>query len=146
MTPVEASKPENAVPVFNNINRKPEEKKKKNALFKVGDQVRISKVKQTFEKGYKSNFSYEVYTIADVLPTDPITYKIKDWGGDPIEGSFYAAELLKTKVPDYYEVEKILDTRKVGKKKQSLVKWYGWDKKFSMWIDDDQISDIKKSS
>ncbi len=87
-----------------------------------------------------------MYTIADVLPTDPITYKIKDWGGDPIEGSFYAAELLKTKVPDYYEVEKILDTRKVGKKKQSLVKWYGWDKKFSMWIDDDQISDIKKSS
>jgi len=120
MTPVEAIKPENEVPVFNNINKKPKQNKsKKTALFKVGDQVRVSKVKQTFEKGYKANFSYEVYTITEVLQTDPITYQIEDWGGEPIEGSFYTNELLKTKVPDYYEVEKILETRKVGKKKQS---------------------------
>ena len=38
-----------------------------------------------------------------------------------IEGSFYEPELLKTKLPEYYEVESVLETRKVGKKKQSFV-------------------------
>ena len=75
-----------------------ESKQPKNK-FKVGDQVRISRVKGTFEKGYEPNFSYEVFTVKEVLDTNPITYKLVDYHDDPIEGSFYTQELLKTKVP-----------------------------------------------
>jgi hypothetical protein len=31
--------------------------------FKIGDQVRISKMKRTFEKGYLPNFCKEIFTI-----------------------------------------------------------------------------------
>ena len=31
--------------------------------FRIGDQVRISKVKRRFEKGYLPNFSKEIFTI-----------------------------------------------------------------------------------
>ena len=85
-----------------------------------------------------------MFTVSEVLKTTPPTYKLVDYWKEPIEGSFYEQELLKTKVPDYYEVEKVLETRKVGKKKEFLVKWYGWPSKFNMWIDESQISDIKK--
>jgi len=41
------------------------------------------------------------------LNTNPITYKLTEFDGSPIEGSFYASEMIKTAVPDYYEVEKV---------------------------------------
>ena len=91
--------------------------------FKVGDKVRISKIKQTFAKGYEANWSFEVFTISNVLKTTPITYKLVDYNNDPITGSFYTQELQKTTVPEHYEIEKIIETRKVGKKKQYLVKF-----------------------
>src|SRR5690606_32516648 len=110
--------------------------------FNAGDQVRISRIKGVFEKGMEPNFSHEVFTIDQVLDTQPITYKLKDYNNDVIEGSFYTQELLKTKTPDYYEVEKIIETRKVGKKKQFLVKFTGWSKRFNAWIDEDDMYDI----
>ena len=144
MTPTEASKPENEITVFNNLNLKPKRKEIKKAKFKVGDQVRISKIKKTFEKGFKHNWTFEVFTIEKVLDTEPITYKIVDFDNEPVEGSFYSEELQKTDVPDHYEVEEILETRKVGKKKEYLIKFLGWPAKFNLWVGEDQISDIKK--
>lgn len=143
MTPVEASKPENETTVLANFLKKPLKQTK--PTFKVGDKVRISKIKQTFEKGYATNWSFEVFSISEVLKTTPITYKIVDFNNDPIEGSFYSQELLKTTVPEHYEVEKILETRKKGKKKEYLIKFLGWPAKFNMWVGEDQVSDIKKS-
>ncbi len=144
MSPVEASKPENEVDAY--IYMYPDDgvQKKKHPRFEVGDEVRISRVKGIFEKGMENNFSFEVFKISKVLDTQPITYHITDYNGDVIEGSFYEQELLKTTVPDYYEIEKIIETRKVGKKKQSFVKFVGWPKKFSMWLNEDDIYDIPK--
>ena len=143
MTPTEGSKPDNESSVLSNILKKPIIKQPKR-MFKVGDNVRISKIKQTFAKGYEANWTFEVFTVDQVLSTVPITYKLKDFNGDPIEGSFYKQELQKTTVPEHYEIEKIIETRKVGKKKQVFVKWLGWPSKFSMWIDESQITDINK--
>jgi len=47
--------------------------------------------------------------------------------------------MIKTTVPDYYEVEKVLKTRKVGNKTESLVKWKGWPDKYNSWIGESQI-------
>ncbi|XP_067205393.1 uncharacterized protein [Linepithema humile] len=78
------------------------------AKFRVGDSVRVSKFKTVFEKGYTPNWSTEVFKIATVQRTNPVTYLIKDYRGDPVAGGFYEYELLKTAQPDVYLVEKVL--------------------------------------
>ena len=55
------------------------------------------KVLSKFEKGYKRNWTKEIFVVDEVNKTIPITYKIKDLEGEPILGSFYKEELSKTK-------------------------------------------------
>ena len=82
--------------------------------FKVGDQVRISKIKRKFEKGYLPNFSKEIFTVSKTVPRNPTVYKLKDYDGEELKGTFYDKELQKViKHDDMYEVEKIL--KKAGK-------------------------------
>ena len=144
MSPTDASEAENEVDAYIHMYPTKDTIKKKKPRFAVGDEVRISRVKGIFEKGMENNYSYEVFKISKVLDTQPTTYHLTDYNDDLIEGSFYEQELLKTKVPDYYEVESVLDTRKVGKKKQSFVKFVGWNKTFNMWLNDDDMYDIPK--
>ena len=84
MKPVEGSKKENEEKVFANLlgdliylNSKPEKTK-----FAIGDRVRISKYKrQVFDKGYRPNWTEDVFVVNEVLPTKPVTYKIVDFDG-----------------------------------------------------------------
>ena len=46
--------------------------------LKIGDQVRISKIKRTFEKGYLPNFSKGIFTVSKQIPRDLPVYKLKD--------------------------------------------------------------------
>lgn len=115
--------------IFNlNKNKCPRGNAKK---FKVGDCVRISKLKGVFEKGYTANWSAELFTIDKVLSTTPVTYQLRDFKGDRLEGGFYNEELLKAKYCDVYLVEKIVKTR--GNK--CLVKWYGFPSSENTWED-----------
>ena len=78
--------------------------------FKIGDQVRISKINRTFEKGYLPNFSKEIFTISKQIPRNPVVYKLKDYDGEELKGTFHEKELQKViKQDDVYEVEKILN-------------------------------------
>ena len=43
----------------------------KDAEFKIGDHVRISKYKNIFAKGYPSNWSEEVFVISKIKNTVP---------------------------------------------------------------------------
>ena len=63
--------------------------------FRIGDQVRIAKSKRHFEKGYTPNWTEEVFVIDQVLPTEPVTYKIRDLADEPIVGSFYEQQMQK---------------------------------------------------
>ena len=100
----------------------------KKPKFLVGDRVRISyKRRDTFDKAYLPNWTYEIFTISEIKQTNPWTYKIKDWQNEEIEGSFYESELQKTKQKkDVYLVEKILQKKTVKGKKMVLVKWFGY--------------------
>lgn len=105
--------------------------RKQRAKFKVGDSVRISKYKRTFEKGYTPSWTTEVFTIKTVQPTRPKTYKLEDHTGEELAGGFYEQELQKTKYKDTFLIEKILKR----KGNQAYVKWLGFDKKYNQWID-----------
>ena len=63
--------------------------------FKVGNKVRISKIKGKFDKGYLSHFSQEIFTISKTLARNPPMYKLKDFSGEKILGSFYSHQLQK---------------------------------------------------
>ena len=103
-------------------------------MFSVGDKVRITKKKNIFEKGYTPKWTEELFTITQVQYTDPPTYKISDYNGEEIQGSFYEQELQKT-TQEIFRIEKII--RKRGKK--SLVKWLGYPESFNSWVDNDAL-------
>jgi len=62
---------------------------------KVGDKVRITRKKGTFEKGYTARWTEEVFTVLEVRYTDPITYKVVDYNNEDMKRSFYEQELQK---------------------------------------------------
>ena len=64
--------------------------------FDIGYKVRISKRKRTFDKGYTSNWTEELFVIDKQLDTSHVTYNLKDFNGENIEGSFYEPELQKS--------------------------------------------------
>lgn len=97
MTPVEASKKCNEKQVYSNLYP-PEISKPIKPKFKVGDRVRITKKKKLFEKGFQTRWTRELFVVSQVLYTDPPTYKIKDLDEEEIIGSFYEAELQKSKI------------------------------------------------
>ena len=79
---------------------------KKNPKFKVGDNVRISKYKNIFAKGYTPNWSEEVFVINKVKNTVLWTYAISDLNSEEITGSFYEKELQNTQ--EEFRIEKLL--------------------------------------
>jgi len=95
--------------------------------------------RQPFKKGYLGRWSEEIFEIDACLPTVPLTYKLKDLAGDVIKGKFYEPEIQKVvkSDEDYFDVEKILKTRKRGGRIEYLVglKWVGYPPKFNLWTD-----------
>lgn len=98
--------------------------------YKINDYVRISKYKSLFEKGYTPNWSTEIFKVNKILQTNPKTYLLQDSTGQKINGSFYEFEMMKTKYPNIYLVEKII--RRKGSK--LYVKWLGFDSNNNSWI------------
>jgi transposase InsO family protein len=121
-------------------------KKRKKPKFKEGDFVRLSKLKGIFEKGYTGNFTEEIFIVDKVkLSSVPqIMYKVKDWSGELLEGSFYDKEmqLVAKGLEDFWKVEKIVAEEVVKGKKMSLVKWEGFPESMNSWIADANMIDI----
>ena len=126
MRPTNRSKKENKLRVWRNLypdhleinNMKPE--------FPVRDKVRISKKKKTFEKGYTTRWTEEIFMIIKVKHTSPVTYRFAVLNREEIMGTFYEPELQKTS-QELFRIEKVL---KSGKKK-SLVKSKGYSDDFN---------------
>ena len=109
--------------------------------YKIGDKIRISKTKRTFEKGYTPNFTIEIFTIEKILPTVPTTYVIKDLQNEVITGTFYEQELQKiseTSEP-IYRIEKVIKKKRENTKIKYFVKWLGYPEKFNSWIEDKDL-------
>ena len=97
--------------------------------FHVGDKVRITRKKGTFEKGFTPNWTEEVFTISRVKATKPPTHTIKDTLEEPVRCSFFEQE-RQLSVREIFGIERVL--RK--KKNQVYVKWKGYRNAFNSWI------------
>lgn len=111
--------------------------------YQVGDLVRISKVKGTFEKSYLPNWSEEMFRILQRHPREPVVYTLEDLNGERLEGTFYETELQPVTAADdrFYQVESVLDTKKERGKTYHLVKWMGWPASFNSWV---AATDVKR--
>ena len=106
-----------------NIGKKVNDKDPK---FKVGDQVRISKYKKIFAKGYTPNWSEKIFVIKGIKNTVLWTYVINDLNGEEIIGTFYKKELQNANQQEFRIVQVI---KKKGNK--LYVKWKGYDNSFN---------------
>lgn len=63
-------------------------------------------------------------------------YRLKDYNGELIDGSFYEPKIQKVEVSKdkIYQVENILARHKKKGEVHVLVRWKNWPKKFYLWI------------
>jgi hypothetical protein len=109
----------------------------------VGDQVRISKTRRVFEKGYLPNWTEEIFTIIEAVSTNPATYRLRDYDGEALEGTFYDYELQRVvKTDDVYKIEKIVKSRRRRGVKEYFVKWKGYPDKFNSWVGEDAMANV----
>ena len=85
-------------------------------------------------KGYTQRWIEEIFTISKIQLTIPVTYKITDYNGEEIQGSFYEQELQKTR-QEIFRIEKIITQQ--GNK--SIVKWLGYNDSFNSWVDNKTV-------
>ena len=99
------------------------------AKFHVGEKVRISRNKDTFEKVFTRHWTEEVFTVSLVKHTNPITYSLEDLRGEPVRGSSYEQELQATN-QQIFRIERVL--RRQGQR--AYVKWLGYSNAFNPWV------------
>ena len=136
MSPLEAEKEKNQTSLrklYYEKYMKFDKKKKKNK-FKVGDSVRIWKARGTFHLGYMEDFSIEHFTIVEVLTNLPVPrYKLKDYNGEEIIGSFFEDELVTYNPGDFYESE-VIKKRKTKRGVEYLVHYIGYPSSMDEWV------------
>ena len=79
MKPIDASKKSNEKIVRKNYDFRITNKKIK---FSIGDKVKVNLSKNTFEKGYTSNWSEQIYVIDDIKSSNVHYYYLKDLNGN----------------------------------------------------------------
>ena len=80
------------------------------------------------------NWSEEIFIIKKIKNTVPRTYVLNDLNSEEIIGTFYENKLQRIK-QNKFRIEKII--KRKGDK--LYVKWKGYDKSFSSWIDKKDI-------
>ena len=122
---------------------RPEPAKGKDDI-KVGEMVRISKVKSVFDKGYLPNWTEEIFTVESInRKKKPFMYKLKDYNNEVIEGSFYRHEIQPIlKTDDVYLVEKVIRRKRQHGEMWFLVKWQGYPASMNSWVRERDVSQV----
>lgn len=113
--------------------------------FRKGDTVRISHLRQAFDREYDERWTMEYFVVDERGIKEGIPfYTLKDTLGDDVKGTFYQSELNRARVNDQteYRIEKIVRRRR----HDALVKWMGWPTKFNSWIPLTSLKDYKSKA
>ena len=117
--------------------KKKKKKKKIKYKFKEGEKVRVSFLREPFSREYHQKWSGEIFTVRKrfIRKGLPI-YRLKDYSGDDIEGTFYETQLQKVifDKDKLFKIEKVLKTKGRGRNKKYFVRWLHWPKKYDSWV------------
>ena len=110
--------------------------------FQRGDRVRLNEKHRVFKKGYLPGWTEEVFLVDKVNKTPVPTYRVKEWDGTPVRGTFYNEDLQKVTIPDdhVFRIDKVVKR----KKNQVLVRWKGWPAKYDQWMSKTDIKRLRK--
>ena len=143
-TPTEARQPENYQKVYDSLYPPPLKnpkdyktvmKNSKKSAFQIGDPVRLSIIKNHFDKGYFRKWTEELFVIEKIKLTDPITYTVKSLHDEKIKGTFYKQQLQKSNQTEIFQIEKVIGKPRVRNGiREVRVKWSGYGNEFNSWI------------
>ena len=94
--------------------------------------MRVNKKHRPLKKGYLPSWTEEVFVGTHARRRPVVTYRLSEWDGTPIKGTFYEPDVQKSLSVGrlLIRVEKMLK-RKRG---QVLVGWKGCSSKYDSWI------------
>jgi hypothetical protein len=114
--------------------------------LKVGDYVRISHLRRTFQREYDERYTGEIFKVNGRRVRGGLNiYTLTDFSDEDVEGTFYEPELQRISVDPQgvFKVEKIIHSRKRrGVEKEYLVRWRHWPPKFDSWVRASELQDI----
>ena len=74
------------------------------------------------------------------MATNPPSYFLEDLNGEEVKGVFYDQEIQKVKdLDENFEIEKIIESKKINKNKYYLVSWLGYPSSFNFWVPESEI-------
>ena len=96
------------------------------------------------DREYSQKWTRELFKIDTQFRREGVpVYTILDWDGERVDGTFYEPELQPVTIDPTteYRVEKILKRRIRNKRKEVLVRWLHWPKKYDSWIPEADVKD-----
>ena len=96
------------------------------------------------DREYSQKWTGELFKIDTRFRREGVpVYTILDWDGERVDGTFYEPELQPVTIDPTteYRVEKILKRRVRYKRKEVLVRWLHWPKKYDSWIPEADVKD-----
>ena len=96
------------------------------------------------DREYSQKWTGELFKIDTRFRREGVpVYTILDWDGERVDGTFYEPELQSVTIDPTteYWVEKILKRRVRNKRKEVLVRWLHWPKKYDSWIPEADVKD-----
>ena len=96
------------------------------------------------DREYSQKWTGELFKIDTRFRREGVpVYTILDWDGERVDGTFYEPELQPVTIDPTteYRVEKILKRRVRNKRKEVLVRWLHWPKKYDSLIPEADVKD-----
>ena len=96
------------------------------------------------DREYSQKWTGELFKIDTRFRREGVpVYTILDCDGERVDGTFYEPELQPVTIDPTteYRVEKILKRRVRNKRKEVLVRWLHWPKKYDSWIPEADVKD-----
>ena len=134
------------------LTRRKKRKKSYPYKYSIGETVRAAYfARKPFHRAYDEQFTGEVFTVRARKIIDGVSvYYLTDYGGENVDGHFYASELTSTRYDPkaLFKIEKVLKNRVREGVRESLVKYQSWPDKYNEWITTSSIKDLdnKKKS
>lgn len=90
-------------------------------MLKIGERVRLTHLRNPFTREYDERLTDEIFIVSQKIVRGGLPiYRVKDFDGYGIKGTFHQSELLKVEVmeEDLWKVVQILKTKGRGRNKQ----------------------------